>query len=124
MRGPFSDISDRGASTLRVFIVSLFLALAIYGYLAWQAYEYRARRDEVMQLMKDVYAQCLAERKGDPQLTQRIELTKSAIYSLKPEDRFGLLVVFDAELASKGCNPEPSSPAPPTAEKPTRPASR
>jgi len=124
MAGPLSDNLDRGASTVRVFVVSLFLALAVYGYLTWQAYEYRARRDEVLQLMKDVYAQCLAERKGDPQLTRKIELTKSAIYTLKPEDRFGLLVVFDAELADKGCNPEPSTPAPPSAEKQTRPTSR
>ena len=124
MAGPFSDNLDRGASTLRVFVVSLFLALAVYGYITWQAYEYRARRDEVLQLMKEVYTQCVAERKGDPQLAQRIEITKSAIYTLKHEDRFGLLVVFDAELASKGCNPEPTSPVPPSAEKRARPASR
>jgi len=98
--------------------------LAVYSYLAWQAYEYRARRDEVLQLMKEVYGQCLAGPKDDPRLAQRIEITKSAIYSLKSEDRFGLLVVFDAELADKGCNPEPSTPAPPSAEKQTRPTSR
>ncbi|MFB3922408.1 MAG: hypothetical protein ACE145_11840 [Terriglobia bacterium] len=115
---------DRGASSLRVFVVSLFLALAVYGYLTWQAYEYRAKRDEVLQLMKDVYSQCLAGPRDDPRLAQRIEITKSAIYSLKPEDRFGLLVVFEAELASKGCNPEPPSPTRQSAEKQNRPAER
>lgn len=124
MRGFISDISDRGASTVRVFVVSLILAITVYGYLTWQAYEYRARRDEVLQLMKEVYGQCLAGPKDDPRLAQRIEITKSAIYSLKTEDRFGLLVVFDAELASKGCNLESSSSAQPSAEKRTRPASR
>lgn len=124
MAGPFSDNLDRGASTVRVFVVSLFLALAVYGYLTWQAYEYRARRDEVLQLMKEVYGQCLAGPKDGPRLAQRIEITKSAIYSLKTEDRFGLLVVFDAELADKGCNSEPSSPPPQSAEKRARPTSR
>ncbi len=124
MAGSFSYNSDRGASLAKTIVIFLFLALAVYGYLAWQAYEYRARRDEVLQLMKEVYAQCVGEPKGDPRMSRRIELTKSAIYTLKPEDSFGLLVVFDAELASKGCNSEPSSPAPQSAETQSRPASR
>jgi hypothetical protein len=124
MKSTFSDISDRGASVVRVIVIFLFLALAVYGYFALQAYTYRARRDEILQLMKEVYAQCVAEPKGDPRLARRIELTKSAINSLKLEDSYGLLVVFDAELADKGCNPEPSSPAPQSAEKQSRPASR
>ena len=124
MSRPFSDKLDRGVSLAKTIVIFLFLALAVYSYLAWQAYEYRARRDEVLQLMKEVYGQCLAGPKDDPRLAQRIETTKSAIYSLKTEDRFGLLVVFDAELASKGCNLEPSTPAPPSAEKQTRPTSR
>ena len=124
MSRPFSDKLDRGVSLAKTIVIFLFLALAVYSYLAWQAYEYRARRDEVLQLMKEVYGQCLAGPKDDPRLAQRIEITKSAIYSLKSEDRFGLLVVFDAELADKGCNPEPSTPAPPSAEKQTRPTSR
>ncbi len=124
MRRPFSDNSDRGASLVKTIVTFLFLALAVYGYMAWQAYEYRARRDEVLQLMKEVYTQCLAPARDDPQLARRIALTKATINTLKPEDSFGLLVVFDSELATKGCNPEPSSPAPPSAEKQTRPAPR
>ena len=124
MARPLSDNLDRGVSLAKTIVIFLFLALAVYGYLAWQAYEYRARRDEVLQLMKEVYAQCVAEPKSDPQLARRIELTKSAISSLKLEDSYGLLVVFDAELADKGCNPEPSTPIPPSAEKQTRPTSR
>jgi hypothetical protein len=124
MRRPLPDNSDCGASLAKTIVIFLFLALAVYGYLAWQAYEYRARREEVLQLMKDVYAQCIPAAKDDPQLARRIELTKSAIYTLKPEDSYGLLVVFDSELDAKGCNPEPSTPAPPSAEKQTRPTSR
>jgi len=124
MGRPFSDNLDRGASLAKTIVIFLFLALAVYGYLAWQAYEYRARRDEVLQLMKDVYAQCAPTAKDDPQLARRIELTKATINSLKAEDSYGLLVVFDSELDAKGCNPEPSTPAPPSAEKQTRPTSR
>jgi len=124
MAGTFSDNLDRGASTVRMVVVSLFLALAVYGYLTWQAYEYRARRDEALQLMKEVYGQCLAGPKDDPRLAQRIEITKSAIYSLKPEDRFGLLVVFDAELAARGCESQSNSSSTPTEQKATRPTSR
>jgi hypothetical protein len=124
MKSTFSDISDRGASVVRVIVIFLFLALAVYGYFAWQAYTYRDRRDEVLQLMKDVYAQCIPAAKDDPQLARRIELTKSAIYALKPEDSFGLLVVFDSELAAKGCNPEASSPPTPPPEKQPRSTSR
>ncbi len=107
---------------MRVIVVFLFLALAVYGYFAWEAYQYRARHDEVLQLMKDVYTQCVPAAKEDPQLTRKIELTKSAIRSLKDEDSFGLLVVFDSELAAKGCNPGPSSPTPSSSEKQTRSA--
>ncbi len=108
---------------MRVVVVSLFLALAVYGYLAWEAYTYRARRDEVLQLMKDVYAECVPAAKEDPHLVQRIEFTKSAIRSLKDEDSFGLSVVFDSELETKGCNPEPSKPTPLSPQKPPPTAS-
>jgi hypothetical protein len=124
MRGSFSDNSDRGASLAKTIVIFLFLALAVYGYLAWQAYQYRARRDEVLQLMKDVYGQCLAPAKDDPPLARRIKLTKAAINTLKPEDSYGLLVVFDAELADKGCIVEPSSPSSLPSKNRTPPTSR
>jgi hypothetical protein len=124
MTGSFSGNPDRGASLAKTIVTFLLLALAVYGYFAWQAYQYRARRDEVLQLMKDVYAQCLAPARDDPPLARRIELTKAAINTLKPEDSFGLLVVFEAELADKGCTVESLSPSPPPSKYRPLPAAR